>query len=75
MENNGLLIAALVDIVAVVGLVILFNGQSTGAAVAPGDVVCQNGFTPVKFVGANGKLAYVVCKEGQVGIPQTLYDR
>ena len=36
-ENSGLLIAALVAIVAVVGLVILFKGGAEGAAVcAPG---------------------------------------
>jgi len=38
-DNSGLLIAALVAIVAVVGLVILFKGGSTGAAVcAPGEM-------------------------------------
>ena len=36
-ENSGLLVAALVAIVAVVGLVILFRGGGSGAAVcAPG---------------------------------------
>ncbi|HLC85159.1 MAG TPA: hypothetical protein VJH22_05190 [Candidatus Nanoarchaeia archaeon] len=34
-ENSGLLIAALVAIVAVVGLVILFKGGAQGAAVCP----------------------------------------
>lgn len=34
-DNSGLLIAALVAIVAVVGLVILFKGGAEGAAVCP----------------------------------------
>lgn len=34
-SNSGLLIAALVAIVAVVGLVILFKGSATGHAVCP----------------------------------------
>lgn len=34
-SNSGLLIAALVAIVAVVGLVILFKGGTTGNAVCP----------------------------------------
>ena len=34
-DNSGLLIAALVAIVAVVGLVILFKGGAQGAAVCP----------------------------------------
>ena len=38
-DNSGLLIAALVAIVAVVGLVILFKGGAQGAAIcAPGEI-------------------------------------
>ena len=73
-DNYGLLIASLVAIVAIVGLVILFSGQSTAAVVAPGDVVCPTGTTKVGFVGGGGKLAYVVCREvAPPGIPESLY--
>jgi len=74
-QDNGLLIAALVAIVAVVGLVILFSGaNTTGAAVAPGDVTCPPGYAVKNFVGAAGKLSYVVCEQVAFpGIPASLY--
>ena len=40
-DNDGLLIASIVAIVAIVGLVILFSGQSTGAY---GSDICGEGF-------------------------------
>lgn len=73
-KDYGLLIAALVAIVAIVGLVILFNGSATGAVVDPGNVVCPNGQQLQSFVGSAGKLSYVVCVPvAHPGIPASLY--
>jgi len=62
MANDyGLLIAALVAIVAIVGLVILFGGSTEGALYAPGQVDCPKGYTLKHFVGAHGNMASYVC--------------
>lgn len=53
-DNSGLLIAALVAIVAVVGLVILFKGGAQGAAVCPGGQDLQQLENP-------GGQAYYAC--------------
>jgi len=74
MKNNdeaGLLIAALVAIVAVVGLVILFSGAQTGAVAGynanpyvgdTGLCSCPSGYT-AKFTGGHGGLASCVCHQ------------
>ncbi len=66
-SQNGLLIAALVAIVAVVGLVILFRGEATGALQYQHQTVgesglcaCPEGYTQ-KFTGGHGGLASCVC--------------
>lgn len=67
-EDHGLLIAALVAIVAVVGLVILFTGAKTGAVPTPmnptvgqtGLCSCPQGYTP-EFTGGHGGLASCTC--------------
>lgn len=46
-DNSGILIAALVAIVAVVGLVILFKGSATGNAVCPPSQDLQMVVNPV----------------------------
>jgi len=79
MKNKGdagLLIAALVAIVAVVGLVILFTGAKTGAVPSynanpylgeTGLCGCPDGYTS-KFTGRSGSLASCVChKQPGVG--------
>ena len=72
-DNFGLLLAALVGIVAVVGLVVLFNSQSTGAAghacpdgywvevEVSGGMVCVKDHAVVQFprpVGHSGGFEY-----------------
>ena len=75
-DNAGLLIAALVAIVAVVGLVILFSGSKAGAAnvkfIGPaltpgqGPCVCPAGYES-SFQGRSGQLAGCSCRE--IGAP------
>lgn len=61
-KDNGLLIAGLVAIVAIVGLVILLSGASaSGALYAPGQVDCPRGYTLQHFVGSHGNMASYVC--------------
>ena len=66
-DQSGLLIAALVAIVAVVGLVILFSGANTGAALFSKPTVsqtglceCPSGYQP-QFTGRGGGLAQCTC--------------
>jgi len=74
-KDYGLLIAALVAIVAIVGLVILFGANQTGAAVDPGRTYCAPGYEVAGFVGAAGKLSYVQCVKGEYpGIPNSLWQ-
>lgn len=63
MENNyGLLIASIVAIVAIVGLVILFSGETTGEmTIAPNEVQCPEGYEVGHFVGVHGRMASYVC--------------
>ena len=71
-DDAGLLIAALVAIVAVVGLVILFSGSTAAGAVpsynanpyvgATGMCGCPDGYT-AKFTGGHGGLASCVCHQ------------
>jgi len=63
MEDKGLLIAALVAIVAIVGLVILISGSASGALYAPGQIDCPQGYTLTHFVGAHGSLSSYVCSK------------
>lgn len=53
-NNSGLLIAALVAIVAVVGLVILFRGGSSGAVVTNPGHVCDGYWTYVQSANDGG---------------------
>ena len=74
-DNSGLLIAALVAIVAVVGLVILFSGARTGmyvvdnpqSTLGPATVgqtglcACPAGYAPT-MQGRSGNLASCTCR-------------
>ena len=74
-DNYGLLIASLVAIVAIVGLVILFNGASTGAVVSPGQLQCPPGEVVTGFVGGNGKVSYVQCaRSAPPGFPAAVWS-
>lgn len=53
MKDNGLMIAAIVAIVAVVGLVILFNGNMTGKV-----AVCPTGYRVQANTGYGGQGVY-----------------
>ena len=67
-DNSGLLIAALVAIVAVVGLVILFKGGVQGAA------VCATGESLQQLAGAYGGQGVYECAPMLVDVryvPQT----
>ena len=72
-DNYGLLLAALVAIVAVVGLVILFSGANSGASYA-----CPNG-QMVLVVSPTGGQGATICVPGQeVGAlmsPSTRYEQ
>ena len=56
MENNyGLLIASIVAIVAIVGLVVLFNGSNTGAKTLE---ICPEGYRVAQSAGVGQQGAY-----------------
>ena len=72
MENNnsGLLIAALVAIVAVVGLVILFKGGATGNAICPpGQIAAQ-----VNNYGGQGQVTCVDQAQNYRTIPDQVAE-
>lgn len=62
-DNSGLLIAALVAIVAVVGLVILFNGQATGAF-----SLCPDGYAQHAVSNVGGQTGYTSCVPAGEGL-------
>lgn len=66
-NNSGLLIAALVAIVAVVGLVILFRGGSSGAVVTNPSAVCEGYWTYVYSANDGGGWICTDTRENPVG--------
>ena len=73
-ENSGLLIAALVAIVAVVGLVILFSGAQSAAVYKnpfvgqTGLCACPDGYQ-AQFTGRSGSLATCTCHKPPQSAP------
>jgi len=64
-----------VAIVAIVGLVILFSGASTGATVSPADLGCPAGYQISGFVAGHGQLSYVQCERvPPPGFPSALWN-
>lgn len=72
--NSGLLIAALVAIVAVVGLVILFKGGGQGAVVTNPHAVCEGYWTYIYSANDGGGWICTSSREAPVGGSQQDYQ-